>query len=212
MLKNCLVALYLAVFLAGCSSAPDLGNLHVVEPGVLIRSAQPSPIGFAELRDRYGVKTVINLNTHSTNEELVVVTALGLDYLPLPIDTYGLQRDKLIIVLAAIRQAQAEGRVPVLVHCRTGQDRTGAAVATYRVLEQDWSGDKAKAEMERYRHWTHELVFPHIRSIPMEAERSETAWTEAIEQAGEIPIIRPAASTRPSGVLRATTSGRPSVF
>ena len=42
------------------------------------------------------------------------------------------------------RQAQ-----PVFVHCQRGADRTGLAVAVYRVAVEGWSKEKAIEEMVR---------------------------------------------------------------
>jgi protein tyrosine phosphatase len=38
-------------------------------------------------------------------------------------------------------------KVPVLVHCQRGADRTGLAVAVYRVAMQDWTKEEAIREM-----------------------------------------------------------------
>ena len=40
----------------------------------------------------------------------------------------------------------------VLVHCVAGVDRTGYAVARYRVLQQNWPLKKALREMRRFWH------------------------------------------------------------
>ena len=186
------LALSLALAAAGgCESTADVRNLHVVEEGVLLRSGQPTPMGLADLRDRFGVQTVINLNDRTTDDELIPAMALGLDYVPLPMRVSNIDRDKLVDVLAAVRQAEAEGRVPVLVHCQSGQDRTGAAVAAYRVVEQGWDGEDAEAEMERHRHWTHEVLFPQVRRIAPDASAFRDVWEEAVERTGRVNVIRP---------------------
>ena len=200
------LGIVLLLVVAGCCGGADVPTLHTVEPGVLVRSAQPTAVGLAHLRDVYGVRTVINLNRQTIDEELVTAMALGLDYLPLPVDVYGLDRGKLVTVLAAIRQAEAEGRAPVLVHCKSGQDRTGVAIAAYRVVEQGWDGERALAEMERLRHWTHEALFPHLRGIPLSADERAAIWREAVERTGSVPVVRPpvpwepSPTTRPSGL------------
>ena len=211
-----------ALLFAGCapSRPTDVPNAHVVEKGVLIRSGQPTAVGLAELRDKYGVQTVINLNDATTDEELVTAMSLGLDYVALPLWPYGLDRDKLVTFLAVIRQAEQDGRVPVLVHCRHGQDRTGAAAATYRVVEQGWSGDRAARELLRYQAWTHEIAFPHLDDVPREVEAKLAEWQEAVEERGDVPIIRPPvpwnptkSTTQPGGMPPdnpARASSRPS--
>ncbi|ADM10840.1 protein tyrosine/serine phosphatase [Parvularcula bermudensis HTCC2503] len=181
----------MALALAGCVSVPDVRNLQIVDDGALLRSGQPTPLGLAELRDRYGVRMVINLDRGTSDDEMVVALALGLDYLAIPTATYGLERENLVTLLAALRQAERDGRTPVLVHCRSGQDRTGAAVAVFRTIEEDWSAEDAEAEMQRYRHWTHEILFPHLPDIAEEAEHFKAHWEEAIQRTGTVPVIRP---------------------
>jgi protein tyrosine/serine phosphatase len=39
---------------------------------------------------------------------------------------------------------------PVYIHCRHGQDRTGIAVAAYRMKMQGWSLSEAQAEMQDF--------------------------------------------------------------
>lgn len=188
----------LAVLLLTSCAGPDLPNLQTVEPGLLLRAGQPSALGLAHLRDRHGVRTVVNLSPATADQELAAALALGLDYVPLPTRTYAIERDHLVAVLAAIRQAEAEGRAPVLVHCRTGQDRTGTAVALFRTLEQGWEAEAATAEMERYRHWTHEALFPHLPGVVHEAEDFEAVWREAVARTGHVPVVRPPAPWSPA--------------
>jgi protein tyrosine/serine phosphatase len=38
----------------------------------------------------------------------------------------------------------------VFVHCRLGDDRTGMAVAAYRIAEEDWSANEAMKEMKAF--------------------------------------------------------------
>ena len=47
-----------------------------------------------------------------------------------------------------MRRALADSqRSPVLVHCAEGKDRTGYAIAAYRIVEQRWDADSAIQEM-----------------------------------------------------------------
>lgn len=45
--------------------------------------------------------------------------------------------------------------------------------------------------MQRYRHWTHEILFPHLPAIAEEAEHFRVQWEEAIRRTGAVPVIRP---------------------
>jgi protein tyrosine/serine phosphatase len=55
-------------------------------------------------------------------------------------------RDGIISALKLIKSA--EGRGPVLVHCKHGADRTGVVIAMYRILYQGWTKEQAVDEME----------------------------------------------------------------
>ena len=181
------------LLLAGCitAEAPDLPNLHLVEEGVLYRSGRPTALGLAYARDELGVRTVINLSPSTIDEELVMTQALGLDYLPLPTKTYGIERENLVTVLAAVRQAAQEGRAPVLVHCRSGQDRSGTAVALFRAVDGGWTQADARAELRSLRHWTHNALFRHLPGPDLtEAEVGEML-AEAMELTGRVEILRP---------------------
>ena len=202
--RSLLLTLLLLVA-AGCGSKPSLTNFHVVDDDVLVRSAQPDAVGLAKLRDDYGVRTIINLNERTTDEELVNAMALGIDYLPMPFPTYSLSRLELVKVLAAVRQAEREGRAPVLIHCRYGQDRTGITVGLYRVVVQGWDADRAIDDMQSKRHWTHRVVIRGYDKLLREAEADRERWLRQIDAVGRIPIVRPPTpyeptTTRPSGL------------
>ncbi|WP_031551851.1 tyrosine-protein phosphatase [Parvularcula oceani] len=183
LLAACLLA-------SACASAPGLRNVQVLDEGTVVRSGQPSALGLAFLRDTYGVETVINLNQEGQDEEMVAAMALGLDYLPLPTGTYDLERENLAVVIAAIRSAQARGRTPVLIHCRSGQDRTGTAVALFEIIEEGLSPEEAAAQMQAARHWTHRVAFPHLTRIALnEGIREEVS--EAAGSLEDIGIILP---------------------
>lgn len=179
----------------GCSRQ-DLPNAHVVDPGVLLRSGQPNSLGLAALRDEHGVKTIINLNGRTEENDLVPTLTLGMAYVPMPWDVYHITRDELITFLRSVEQAKADGRVPVLVHCQFGEDRTGIAVATYRVVEQGWSAERAIEEMQGYRGWTHRLLIPHLDNIVRDIADHREQWKEDAVEPGNVPLILP--STQPA--------------
>lgn len=54
---------------------------------------------------------------------------------------------------------------PVLVHCWHGSDRTGAVVAAYRIVFQDWTPAAAADEFQHGGFGYHERWFPHLVSL-----------------------------------------------
>ena len=186
-------SVFLVLFLtllSGCSSS-HLPNVHDVDGALLYRSGQPDATGLAYLRDEVGVRTVINLNTRTTEEEMIRCSALGIAYVPLPMTTYTIDLARLRAFLRAVHQAEAEGRTPVLVHCQFGEDRTGIAVATYRIVEQDWPAEKAIAEMQGYRGWTHRLLIPHLDNILRDIEKNRAEWKRRAAEPGDPPLVMP---------------------
>jgi protein tyrosine phosphatase (PTP) superfamily phosphohydrolase (DUF442 family) len=104
---------------------PGCSNLHKVSDS-LYRGAQPTKEGFENLK-KLGIKTVVNLRGYHSDEELLAET--GLDYKPIPMDTWDVTPDN---VMAFLRIAADPNAAPVFVHCQHGSDRTGTMVAAYR--------------------------------------------------------------------------------
>ncbi len=116
-----------------------LPNLHKVAPGVY-RSAQPTAEGLRNA-EAMGIKTVFNLRAMHSDDALAEGT--GLILARVPINTWSLDEEELLAALRVILEAKG----PVLVHCQHGADRTGAVVAAYRMVVQNWPREEAIAEM-----------------------------------------------------------------
>jgi protein tyrosine phosphatase (PTP) superfamily phosphohydrolase (DUF442 family) len=120
--------------LAGC---PNLCKVS----DTLYRGAQPTQEGFENLK-KLGIKTVVNLRDHHSDQELLGTT--GLRYVPIPIDTWDIQTQTVVDFL---RVASDPNAAPVFVHCQHGADRTGTMVAAYRMVIQNQEQNKAIGEM-----------------------------------------------------------------
>jgi tyrosine-protein phosphatase SIW14 len=120
---------------------PKLGE---VTP-MLYRGGQPTKGGFAELA-KMDVKIVVDLRG-DRKKERDIVNKLGMQYValhwfcPRPKD-----RD-FALFLELLRKNPDE---KVFVHCRTGIDRTGVMVASYRIVEQGWTAEEAMKEMKAF--------------------------------------------------------------
>jgi tyrosine-protein phosphatase SIW14 len=73
---------------------------------------------------------------------------LGLKYVEIETLATGIDQKEVVKFLKVVADPDNQ---PVFVHCRRGADRTGCAVAAYRVVEQGWPLDDALAEMHRFR-------------------------------------------------------------
>ena len=119
---------------------PPLENFYRVTPE-LYRGAQPDAAGMKKLKE-LGIKTIVNLRlAHSDADEIG-----GLDIASehIRIDPFKPDMDVLVRFL---RVATDPNRTPVFVHCQRGIDRTGLAVAAYRIVVCRWTKTQALDEM-----------------------------------------------------------------
>lgn len=129
----CLVlvpALAIAFFL---STLQLFGNFDEVIPGEYYRSAQPTPSRLARYVKKYGIKTVLNLRGLNTKyqwyrDEVAEADKLGIKFVNFKMsarrELTDAQVDQLIAILHDVPK-------PILVHCKSGSDRTGLISAIY---------------------------------------------------------------------------------
>ncbi len=153
MIKPMWVALVALLCLSGCASPTAIqqpsqsaliNNFQYVAPGIY-RGAQPDAAGLRALKTM-GVKTIVSLRVppRLITQETKQAHALGLDFVSLPLSNYEEPSDVEVKTFLAV--VTDPRRQPVFVHCRQGQLRTGALMASYRVLEEGWSAEQAYAE------------------------------------------------------------------
>jgi protein tyrosine/serine phosphatase len=130
-------------------------NFYIVDPGKFYRSAQLTPSELEGAIDKYGIKTVISLRGAPQNSywypgEVEVLEKRQVkflhfgwtsDYFPHNDDFQGFMR------------ALKEEQYPILVHCRTGADRTGEASAIYAIEYMHLPKDQAISEQLNFKYW-----------------------------------------------------------
>ncbi|NAS13335.1 dual specificity protein phosphatase family protein [Poritiphilus flavus] len=121
----------------------------------LYRSEQPSKKDFKVLQT-LGIRTSINLRRNKDDSRKAKGTEMKLVHIPLK--TKELTEADLLVVLQAIQKAEK----PVLVHCWHGSDRTGATMAAYRVVVEDWSKEEAISELRQAELGYHENWYPNV--------------------------------------------------
>jgi protein tyrosine/serine phosphatase len=132
------------------------GNHHTVVEGQLYRSAQLNGQEFGEEIDAHHIRTVLNLRganqTDSWYQEEVEATrAHGAAHVDVGISAReGVAPEKVAQILAVLRDAPK----PILVHCKSGADRTGFVAALYRYAIEGQSAKMAAHELsQRYGHF-----------------------------------------------------------
>ncbi len=109
------------------------GNFAVVVANEVYRSNQPSPAEIEAYRDRYGIRTIVNLRGRNEGaawyrQETATAEALKINHIDFSMSAdQELTLDEARKLVAILRDAPK----PVLIHCRSGSDRTGLASVIY---------------------------------------------------------------------------------
>jgi protein tyrosine/serine phosphatase len=132
------------------------GNVHEVIAGELYRSGRLGVAQFEDVVDRYGIRTVINLEGDKDDaewyvREVAASDARGVAHVDLG---WSAARELTDADVAEFLRVASESEKPLLIHCRAGADRTGLAVALY-LAALDGS-DEASAE------WQLSFFYGHI--------------------------------------------------
>ncbi len=144
LLWTVVVGVSLCLCVAACSKdpqAPILLNFHTIDEGNAYRSPQLSGEALSWVIDHYGIKTVINLRGPNPgkvwyDDELSVCKAKKVALVDIPMSSQSLPPPDLLKSVVSTLKTSAR---PLLIHCQSGADRTGAVSALYRieVLGQD---------------------------------------------------------------------------
>lgn len=143
-------------------------NLYRITPK-LYRSAQIEAKDVTLLKS-LGIKTVISLRAFHSDDELLANS--GIQHKRIPVLTWKITDDDVVIALRAIRSAEKDG--PALLHCQHGADRTGLISAMYRVLYQNWTREQALEELQEGNYGYHEMwknIPEYLAAVDIEAIR-----------------------------------------
>lgn len=122
-----------------------LPNFGEVTPS-LYRGGQPGADGLKALQ-KMGVSIVVDMRSGQSEHEQAVVEKLGMQYVSIPWHCPFPTDDPFVKFLKVIEDNPGK---KIFVHCRLGDDRTGMAIASYRMAEEGWSADEAMKEMELF--------------------------------------------------------------
>jgi tyrosine-protein phosphatase SIW14 len=125
--------------------AKGVPNFGQVTPN-LYRGGQPGPDGLQALKD-VGVNLVVDLRGSASKDEEATATKLGMQYVSIPSHCPFPKDEVFAKFLRVLRENTGKN---AFVHCRLGDDRTGMAVAAYRIAEEGWSAEEAMKEMKAF--------------------------------------------------------------
>jgi protein tyrosine/serine phosphatase len=181
-----LLVLSLVIATLGCglgvydSFAPvrPTDNVRVIEPGRAYRSAQVDAETLDLLVSMLGIKTVINLRGEHESQawyenEKALLDAAGVELVDIRMSAYSLPpREELFKLYDAFLTVQE----PILIHCKAGADRTGAASAIWRMVVLGDSREDASRELSIcYGHF--EPITPAMDALVRIFE-PDRAWIE----------------------------------
>jgi len=116
----------------------------------LYRGGVPKEAGYARLK-ALGVRTIIDFRGVPEQGRPLPEAAQGFRRVSIPLSVYAWPEDeKALKFLQTVLDPEAH---PVFVHCSSGRDRTGAMVAVYRVIVQEWGPKEAYREALAHGFW-----------------------------------------------------------
>lgn len=134
----------------------------------LFRGAQPLRNGYPQLKS-LGITIVVDFhNTGSGMErEKQIVEGLGMRYISMPASVISGPTDEQIAQFLKIVLANPNDKI--FVHCNLGSDRTGVAIAAFRITQQQWNIDQAYNEMRQFHFHTFLISMSHyVKRFPQD--------------------------------------------
>jgi len=181
---SCIIAALFLGLPAWAASVPGIENFYQVDQQVY-RGAQPTEQGFHYL-STLGVKTVIDLREHDRRSvaEERWATAAGMRYVNVPMTGMTPPTTAEISRILALMEDSASG--PIFVHCKRGADRTGAVIASYRIVHDHWDNSRALQEamsdkMSGFQHQRQNYIRafqPSTQAVSADASAAAAAATE----------------------------------
>ena len=126
--------------------ANTIPEFHIVNEGIM-RGGRPQ-LGDLKALKAQGVKTIINIDDVDPSQERAEAIKLGLNFIADPMSSFNKPKDAQVNKI--LNLLQNKKLMPIFIHCKHGQDRTGMIMGLYRFRVDKWSSRKAYSEMKQY--------------------------------------------------------------
>ena len=126
------------------AQAKGIPNFGKVTPH-LYRGGLPSAVGIQSLK-KIGIDVIVDMRGKNEGEQQAA-EKLGMQYVAIPSHCPFPHDAPFAKFLKVIQDNPGK---KVFVHCRLGDDRTGMAVAAYRMANEGWSPEDAMNEMREF--------------------------------------------------------------
>lgn len=141
------------------AQAKGIPNFGKVTPH-LYRGGLPSAVGMESLK-KIGIDVIVDMRGKNQGEQ-EAAEKLGMQYVAIPSHCPFPHDGPFAKFLKVIQDNPGK---KVFVHCRLGDDRTGMAVAAYRMANEGWSPQEAMNEMKEFGFNTfHHSICPGMAS------------------------------------------------
>jgi tyrosine-protein phosphatase SIW14 len=142
----------------------------------LYRGSQPNGKGVRNLH-KLGITMIVDLRGEFRREsanEKKEADSLGMKFVLIPGNGWSPPTDEQLAQFFAI--VAAHPQETIFVHCWLGGDRTGVFLAAYRIAFEQWSADKAIAEMHKFhfKSFWHPALKSYVREFPDRLATSPT--------------------------------------
>ena len=111
----------------------------------LFRGSAPSPKEVMWLKDQLGIKKIVSLDQQAGDRINRACKLLGIHHITIPIDITHLKKNLLEFLKNDLKELFLQGG-PTFVHCKSGKDRTGLAMALVQCKYLGKSPEKAIEE------------------------------------------------------------------
>ncbi|MCK5878493.1 MAG: dual specificity protein phosphatase family protein [Holophagae bacterium] len=156
-------------------------NFHAITPGVAYRSGQVGPENLARYVARYGIRSVINLRSKVPErrwyqEEVAACRKLHIEHY-----NFGLSASKAASPDMLDKLARLFKKVPqpVLIHCKSGADRSGLGSAMWQVAIEGKPPAKAKKAFSlRFGH----VYFSRAASLRRSFDKWALRWNTRLAE------------------------------